>query len=251
MPAGVPVRELANHPIAILQAIDSAVAPALAPALDVTTVRELALWPPYRAAQAILNAAFFPEQAQGFDAEAPPDLLPKTGVYPTERVFFKKLVIDVTPEPSSGTQPIENAPPLDLSAALGAPVGFGRLATGALLTLSQSWFAQGLTLGSLLHSTSLAPGESTRMMMLDWTRRSRAAASEDISEAELLSNTMTHSRAVSEVTNATAQEFQSGKSNVSSTSTTGQAGDALGFEVGPIAFGGSDASATTTTRVYS
>lgn len=251
MPAGVPVRELANQPISILTAIGETAAPALAEALDVATVRDLALWPPYDVAKAILGAAFFPEQPQCFDSEAPSDLLPKSGAYPTERIFFKKLVIDAVPEPSEGAHPIEQAPPIDLATALAAPVGFGRLATGALLTFSQSWFSQGLTLGQLLHSTSLAPGESTRMAVVDWTRRSRAAASEDISESELLSNTMSHSRSLSEVTNATAREFQSGQSSTRTESTAEQAGGGFGLDLGPIAIGGSGGVSTNTTEVMS
>src|SRR5262245_2595901 len=199
VPPAVSVRGLANRPISVLRAVGEA-APALAEALDVATVRDLAQWPPYHAAKAILRAAYFPEQAPEFDPEAPADLLPKSGDYPTERIFFRKLVIDAVPEVADGAQPIERAPPIDLAAALAAPAGFGRLATGALLTFSQSWYAQGLTLGQLLHSTSLAPGESTRIAVVDWSRRSRAATSEDISESELLSNSMSHSRSLSEVT---------------------------------------------------
>lgn len=251
MPPGVPVSELASQPIGILRGIDETLAPSLAQALDVQTVRDLALWPPYHAANAILRAAFFPEQAPDFDPQAPADLLPKSGVYPTERIFFRKLVIDVVPEASDGAQPLETAPPIDLATALAAPVGFGRLATGALLTFSQSWFAQGLTLGQLLHSTSLAPGESTRIAVVDWSRRSRAAASEDISESELLSNTMGHSRSLSEVTSATAREFQSGQSSTRAESTAAQAGVGFGLELGPVAIGGSGAVATNTTEVMS
>jgi hypothetical protein len=251
VPPGVPVQELAQQSIAILRGVGEAAAPELAAALDVETVRDLALWPPYSAAKAILADAFFPEQAVDLDGEAPVDLLPKSGVYPTERVFFRKLVIDAVPEPGEGAEALEQAGPIDLAAALAAPAGFSRLATGALLSFSQSWFSQGLTLGQLLHSTSLAPGESTRIAMVDWERRSRAAASEDISESELLSNTMTHSRAISEVTNATATEFQSGRSSTSATSTTEQGGVGFGLEIGPLALGGSGAASTTSTEVMS
>jgi hypothetical protein len=251
MPPGVPVRELASQPIGILRGIDAAAAAALASALDVATVRELALWPPYQAAKAVLAAGFFPEKAPGFDPDAPADLLPKSGVYPTERVFFRKLVFDAVANAGEAAVPIETSDAIDLTAALGAQAGFTRLATGALLSFSQSWFAQGLTLGQLLHSVTLAPGESTRIACIDWSRRSRAGTSEDISESELLSNTMLHSRAVSEVTRATANEFQSGTSSVKSTSSTDQSGAALGFEIGPVSFGGSDAGSTTTTDVMS
>ncbi len=251
VPPGTPVRELANQPINILRGIGDTAAPALAAALDVATVRDLALWSPYQAAKAILAEAFFPEAAAGFDPNAPSDLLPKNGVYPTERVFFKKLVIDTLPKPGNAARPIEEADWIDLTSALAEPAGFAHLATGALLTFSQSWFSQGLTLGQLLHSTSLAPGESTRIAVVDWSRRSRAAATEDISESELLSNTMTHARAVSEVTTATASEFQRGRSSTSATSTTEQSGGGFGLDLGFLGIGGSGSSSTTTTDVMS
>lgn len=250
-PAGMPVREFANQPIAILRAIGEAAAPALASALEVETVRDLALWPPYHAAKAILSAAFFPEEVQGFDMDAPDDLLPKSGVYPTERIFFRKLVIDAMPEQGRDAQPIEQAEPIDLATALAAPTGFSRLATGALLTFSQSWLSQGLTLGQLLHSLSLAPGESTRIAIVDWSRRTRASASESISESELLSNTMTHSRAISEVTDATATEFQTGRSKTKAESTTEQAGGGFGLSLGFVGIGGSGGTSTNTTDVMS
>jgi hypothetical protein len=248
-PAGVLVTELADQPIAILRGVGSANAPALGAALDVSTVRDLALWPPHAAARAIVDLAYLPEREPGFDPDAPADLLPKSGVYPTERIFYRKLLLDTVAEPGQAAQAIETAEPIDLTTAFGTPAGFQRLATGALLNFSQSWFAQGLTLGQLLHSTSLAPGESTRIAMMDWSRRTRAAASETISETEQLANTMTHSRALSEVTSATAQEFQSGRSTTSTTSTTSQSGGGFGIDLGFAAFGGSGASSTSNTEV--
>jgi hypothetical protein len=128
-PVGLPVRELADQPISILRGVPDAAE--LAAALDVQSVRDLALWPPYKAAKGILSAGFFPAQAGDFDPDAPAELLPKAGVYPTERVFFRKLVIDMLPDGGSNSEAIESAKPIDLSAALGAQLGFGRLATGA------------------------------------------------------------------------------------------------------------------------
>lgn len=58
--------------------------------------------------------------------------------------------------------------PLDLAAPTAGDAGFKKVAFGALLTYSQSWFSQGVTLGQLLHSVALAPGESTRIAVVDW-----------------------------------------------------------------------------------
>ncbi len=251
-PAGVAVAELAGQPIDILRGIAAADAPALAAALDVVTVRDLALWPPSAAARALLADAFFPSQSEGFDPEAPADLLPQSGVHPTERVFYRTLLIDGPAEDPPNALPIEQlTEAIDILPGLLSPTGFRQVMTGALLTFSQSWFSQGLTLGQLLHSTALAPGESTRLAVVDWNRRSSAATSETISETEQLSNTQTHNRALSEVTSATATEMQSGQSSTTATSSTSQTGAGLGFEIGPLAFGGSHGSSNTTTDVIS
>jgi hypothetical protein len=250
MPAGVAVADLARQPLAILRGIGGANAPALTAALDVTTVRDLSLWPPSLAARALLADAFFPDQAADFDPEAPRDLLPRSGVYPTERVFYRTLMIDGPVTDAANALPIERLDDaIDILPGLLAPTGFQQVMTGALLTFSQSWFSQGLTLGQLLHSTALAPGESTRLAVVDWSRRSSASTDEDVSESERLSNTQTHNRALSEVTQATATEFQSGQSSSTATSETSQTGAGLGLEIGPLAFGGSHGSSTTTTDV--
>jgi hypothetical protein len=250
-PPGIPASELATQPIAILKGIGAERGAQIAAALDVVTVRDLALWGPYLSAKAILDSEFFPERRPHFDPDAPPDLLPRSGDYPTERIFFKKLLIDAT-APGQATTPLEQAPPIDLGLAFAAPLGFPRMATGALLTFSQSWFSEGLTLGQLLHSTSLAPGESTRIAMIDWSRRTRAATTEEISETERLANTMDHSRSISEVTSATAQEFQTGASQTSSSSESKQSGGGFGLDLGFLGgFGGSSSSASSSTEAMS
>ncbi len=252
VPDGVEVADLAGQTISILRAIGPAHEQAIAGALDVATVRDLALWPPSLAARAILSDAFFPEQAAGFDPDAPADLLPRTGNYPTERTFYRTLLIDGPLTPPDNAQPIEQlAAAVDITSSLLNPTGFQQVATGALLTFSQSWFTQGLTLGQLLHSTALAPGESTRMAMVDWTRRTSASAGESIDESDRLSNTQMHTRALTEVTAATSSEFQSGESSSTADSTTTQKGGGFGLEIGPLALGGSGSTSTTTTDVVS
>jgi hypothetical protein len=249
VPAGVPVAELALLPIQALKAVGAQRARALRTALATTTVRDLALWPPARAARALLA-----EQLAGDDPVpvgdpgTPPELLPRNGAFPTERVLYRSLLIDSVSD--RGVQPLEQlGDALSLGDVLsGSGQGFDRLASGALLTFAQDWFAQGVALGQLLHSLSLAPGESTRMAMIDWSRQSRGSGSEDIDEAERLANTTTHQRALSEVTQATATEVQGGSSRSTSTSSASQSGSALGFEIGPVAFGGSSGGGGTSTE---
>ncbi len=250
-PDGVPLAELAEQPVSILRGFGEN-ASDLSDALGLVTVRDLALWPPYGAARALLAAAFFPEQAEGFDREAPADLLPKFGEYPTERVFYQTLLMDGPATEPANAAPLEQiGEAIDIVPGLLNPTGFQQITTGALLTFSQSWFSQGLTLGQLLHSTALAPGESTRIAMVDWTRRSSASTSEDIDETEQLSASQLHNRALTEVTSGTASEIQAGVSSTTATSSTSQSGGGFGIEVGPLALGGSGGSSTTTTEVIS
>ena len=223
---GRAVDELRFESIAILEGLDDANAATLAKSLDVQTVRDLALWPPYLAAQRILDEAYFPEKDADFDREAPADLLPKSGEYPTERVFYHTLVLDQVGVQAD--QPLEQADPIDIAPTLDQSFGFKHLGIGALITMSQSWYAQGVALGQLLHSTALAPGESTRLAVMDWSRRTKAGVTEVISEREQLDNETMHSRSLSEVTKAVANEAQEGFSSTSATSTAHQKGKSVG-----------------------
>lgn len=220
------VDELRFEDIEILEGLDDAKAKAISEGLDVKTVRDMALWPPYLAARQILNDAYSPELEAGFDPEAPADLLPKSGEYPTERVFYHTLVLDqVDNQPD---QELEQAEPIDIAPTLDQSFGFKNLGIGALLTISQSWYAQGVALGQLLHSTALAPGESTRIAMMDWSRRTKAGSTETISEQEHLDNETMHSRSLSEVTKAVANEAQEGFSSSNNTTTAHQSGKSSG-----------------------
>jgi hypothetical protein len=258
--------ELQDAPLDVLESIPQAEVATISTALDVATVRDLALYPPYRTAVALLTAVYFPENVTGFDPERPADLVPKTGEYPTERVQYTTLLMDEIKLSDSDTVTDVTSPqfaPLDLSKLAIADPGFKQVAFGALLTFSQSWFAQGVTLGQLLHSTSLAPGESTRIAVIDWSRRSSAGETEVISEMDDLSNDTFHNRSINEVTRAVANEAQGGFSHASTSSSSHQEGTAEAMELSaPLggAFGGvsgsmghtsSDATTDTSADSYS
>ncbi len=217
------VSDLSSAPITVLAGIGSKNGPPFVEALDVQTVRDLALWPPYHAARAILNAVFNPEVVPGFDPEAPTDLIPKSGEYPTDRVFYKTIVLDQI-DRDRDLKPLELAGPIDIAPTTQADFGFERPAIGAVLTFVQSWYRQGVALGNLLHSVALAPGESTRIAMIDWSRRTRSGVIESITETEALTNTMGHNRSISEVTQAVAVEAQGGFSGSAVNSTSSQFG---------------------------
>ncbi|MGQ3889416.1 hypothetical protein ACQUW5_10335 [Legionella sp. CNM-1927-20] len=236
---------LVEADIALLREIDKPLATEIKKNLQIETVGDLGRWPPFCAAQVILNAAIPPLHQ---DEEAS-ELVPRLGEYPTERHYYQSVVIDhVTP---GETTDLNSAGPIDISPTVSADFGFKAPAVGAVLTFAQSWFAQGITLGNLLHSVALAPGESTRIAVLNWARQTRAAGEEAISESEKLTNTSTHNRAISEVQEAVASEVQTGFSRTNASSTTSAGGGGLGLSLGPLTLGGSGSSATTTSNAES
>lgn len=211
-----PVDGLADLPLGRLRRLSSAEAAALANALDVTSIADLANWPPYQEARRQLSLA------AGGDADVEDqwaeDLRPRFGEYPTERVYYPTLVMLDMLGADGTLEELDGA--ISLDPAVDEPLALNRPAVGALLSFQQSWYAQGVTLGHLLHSLSLAPGEATRIAMQSWSRTSTASASEDITESEQLDSATNHARALSEVQRAVADDFQAGGSASSSTSTT-------------------------------
>jgi hypothetical protein len=235
--AGKPLAELQFLAINALQGVPAGKAKAIAAALDAATVRDFALYPPYRVAADLLRQLYFPESDPLFDPERPADLVPSTGEYPTERVQYQTVLMDAAEDATANLVDLTSDAfaPLDLAALAGGDTGFKKVAFGALLTYTQSWFSQGVTLGQLLHSVALSPGESTRIAVVDWTRRSRAGETEVISEEDELANDTSHNRAISEVTNAVATEAQSGFSHSSTTDTSTEVGLSHAVDVsGPL-----------------
>jgi hypothetical protein len=181
---------LALRPIDVLRAIGPEARKKLEDALHVATVRDLGLWPPYRAARYVLAAAYgVIDDKSGLDPEAPADLIPVNGRYPTERVqyeslVFEKLLAGMVKSGAGGVdaKSLYGAGQIDLTRLAAEAEGYLTPAIGALLTYQQSWYARGLTLGNLIHSVALAPGESTKIAMVDWSRRTRTGTTEDIQE---------------------------------------------------------------------
>ncbi|MCC5468520.1 hypothetical protein [Pelosinus baikalensis] len=246
------VTSLVFKNISILEGISSN-ASNIEQALGVKNIRELALWPPYQVAYSIFQSEFNPGDTPNYDTESPPDLLPTSGMYPTERVFYQAVVLDKILGSNTPLKPIEEQ--IDINGAPTA-VGFTKPAIGAILTFSQSWYNQGVTLGQLLHSIALAPGESTRIAVIDWARRTSARVDEVIDEYEFLSNSNFHNRSISEVTQGVAQEVQNGfsKSTVEGSSRTSGGGWGISIPgVGGLGGGskGRSNSSSTATSISS
>lgn len=237
---------LPEAPVTTIRGIDAVLGQQMRDVLQIETVADLARWLPFTFARQILEGA---TREEGERTDPASELVPRMGEYPTERCFYTTMLIDHVE--AAATQDLKTAGAIDIAPAVDASFGFSAPAVGARLTFAQSWFAHGVTLGNLLHSVALAPGESTRIAVVDWSRRMRSSGTEAISEAERLSQSTSHNRAVSEVQEAVATEAQEGFSRTKSSSTTKQGGGGFGLSIGPVSLGGSVSAGKTTTSAES
>jgi hypothetical protein len=106
--------------------------------------------------------------------------------------------------------------------------GFDDPAVGGVLQFSQKWVPQGLSLGQLLHSTTLAPGESTRVAVIDWSRRDRGERREAERQASETEAGLVQNRSISEVQSGVTNEVKRGSSMVDTDSRSWQVGGSLG-----------------------
>jgi hypothetical protein len=217
---------------------------AIKTALGISKIREFAYFPPQQVARQLVGDSV--GGTTDVDEIQTELLRPRFGEYPTERVYYNTLVMLDLNEVIEGQTELNN--PLSLIAPA-QQQGFTRIAVGAWMTLSQSWYALGVTLGHMLHSLALAPGEATRIAVIDWSRRTSTTSSESITESEQLDSTTAHSRALSEVQSAVANEFQRGgsTSRSQSSSTSGSAAMSVGTGFFTSLFANAEASGTLQT----
>ncbi|MBK9947024.1 MAG: M23 family metallopeptidase [Nitrospira sp.] len=86
------------------------------------------------------------------------------------------------------------------------------IAHGHLLRFKQEWMPDGYSIGDLLYSLPLAPGQKKQIAVLDWERRESAANSQQLDYEESLNNTLIRDRDISEVVSATLSESLRGRS---------------------------------------
>ncbi len=105
-------------------------------------------------------------------------------------------------------------------------------AEGVMLTHEQAWRMKGVTLGRLLHSTTLAPGEVTQIAVTGWQRKSRGQSSEDVAEQERQTQAAGQERSVHDITSGVANETTMGKS--ATTSSAAQSDFGAGGSIGIV-----------------
>jgi hypothetical protein len=113
-----------------------------------------------------------------------------------------------------------------------------------------SWYSLGHSLGDILYSLPLAPGESVKLAVIDWSWDSLAERTEDTKVTENLLHQTHRDRTITETVKAGLRELQHGSSFMAGTAGSAGAtgsGDAgkldIGVAVGStFAIGGSTAS---------
>lgn len=123
------------------------------------------------------------------------------------------------------------------------------IAHGHVLRFKQEWVADGYSMGNLLYSLPLAPGQKKQIAVVDWERRESAARSESIETREDLDASISRDRDINEIVNATVNESMRGGSKSSSGSIAGGIG--VGAILGPvgglIGVGGGTSSASSSS----
>lgn len=105
------------------------------------------------------------------------------------------------------------------------------IAHGHILHFKQTWKANGFSLGDLLYSLPLAPGQKRQVAILDWERREVASRSESLELEEQLAANLTRDRDIQEIVSASLKEDVVGASlsvTASSASNSGSSGPGSG-----------------------
>lgn len=83
---------------------------------------------------------------------------------------------------------------------------------GWVLEMKAEWFPIGHSLGQILYSLPLAPGEKRRIAVLDWSRTERVRRDESTGASEQLAHDQVRDRTVSETVSSALKEWQKGES---------------------------------------
>lgn len=121
------------------------------------------------------------------------------------------------------------------------------IAHGHLLHFKQEWIADGYSMGRLLYSLPLAPGQKKQIAVLDWERRESALRQESVEEEESLTATLSRDRDIGEMVNSVLTESSRGGSSANTGSFGGGLGiAAIGSGIGGVlGIGGGASSASS------
>ena len=107
------------------------------------------------------------------------------------------------------------------------------IAYGHILHYKQQWIADGYSMGDLVYSLPLAPGQKKQIAVIDFDRNERAINSQRTDYRESLENSLSRDRDINEIANGILSESMDG----TSTANVATGGGGIGGALGPIVFG--------------
>lgn len=121
------------------------------------------------------------------------------------------------------------------------------LAHGHVLHFKQEWVNDGYSLGDLIYSLPLAPGQKKQIVTFDWERREAAVGIESLDYQESLQNTLSRDRDINEIVQGAVGEQSQGGStaSTSSSSVAGGGSGGFGLNLGFISIGGGGGASTS------
>jgi hypothetical protein len=216
-----PNEPLRNLPVSMLRTLTDAEARHFRDALQLRTIGQLATWPPFTEALALVQRAARPTFSEPPSA---PDALIPTLIGSTQTAmrlssYVKDRSITIAEQSLVRRTDRDEVAPrrelLDIFTREELSVELGYLAL-----VRQVWVNAGTHLGEIMHSLALAPGESRNIAVIDWTQRQRSSRREDTRAEERLHSEFQQTRAINEVVSSTAREHLAGMTQVDATTKT-------------------------------
>jgi hypothetical protein len=102
------------------------------------------------------------------------------------------------------------------------------VAHGHILFYKQTWKADGYSLGDLLYSLPLAPGQKKQIVIFDWDRTEYGRRDEASHEDEALDSYLAHNRDILDITRGSVAEHMKGGSHNETSGSAGGIGGAAG-----------------------
>lgn len=152
--------------------------------------------------------------------------------------FYRVIVrLDDTDAPAVAANTTELPKGVDVTSTLRSPAPVIKF--GEVLEYLQEWYSVGHSLGEIKYSLPLAPGESTQLAVIEWSRSDLASRIDSIRATEFLDHDLRRDRAIEDTVDAALREEQGGNSHFGGTSGTASGQTyGTGMWTGNHAFGG-------------
>jgi hypothetical protein len=111
------------------------------------------------------------------------------------------------------------------------------IAHGHILYFKQVWKADGYSLGDLLYSLPLAPGQKKQIVVFDWDRTEFGRRDEASHADESLDAYLSHNRDILDITQGSVSEQMRGGSRSKTSGEAGGIGAGVGALLGPVFIG--------------